>query len=252
MLKIENLHVSINNKNILKGINLKVKKGEIHAIMGPNGSGKSTLSTIIAGKKDYSIKKGKIIFDKKNILNLSPEKISHLGVFISFQYPIEIPGISTINFIRTSINESREANGLPKMSAFKMLKKIHEKAKILKIDKNLLYRELNVGLSGGEKKKNEILQMLMLEPKLCVLDETDSGLDIDALKTVSKGINSMKNKNNSIIIITHYQRILEYIIPDNVHIVYDGKIIKSGSKNLAYKLEKKGYDWIKKELKQNI
>lgn len=247
MLKINNLHVSVETKQILKGINLEIKPGEIHALMGPNGSGKSTLSALIAGKEGYEVTEGNIIFEGQNILEFSPEKRACLGIFLSFQYPVEIPGISVINFIRTAINSLHKARGgIEEISASEILKKVREKSDMLGIDKDFLSRSLNEGFSGGEKKRNEIFQMAMLEPKLSILDETDSGLDIDALRIVSKAINEIKNKNKSILIITHYQRLLEYIIPDYVHVLYNGKIIKSGDKTLSFELEKKGYEWIKK------
>ncbi|AID37526.1 Fe-S cluster assembly ATPase SufC [Candidatus Walczuchella monophlebidarum] len=245
MLNIIDLHVRIKEKNILRGINLKIKKGEIHAIMGPNGSGKSTLSSIIAGKEGYEVTHGSIFFEGKNILKYSPEKRAHLGIFLSFQYPIEIPGVSITNFIRTAINSFRKAKGLEEMTATDMLKKIHQNSTLLGIDKNLLYRSINEGFSGGEKKLTEIFQMAMLEPKLAILDETDSGLDIDALRIVANGIKSLKNRENAILIITHYHRILQDIVPDYVHVLYQGKIVKSGDKKLTMELEKKGYDWIK-------
>ncbi len=247
MLNIKNLHVSIGSKKVLKGINLKINEGETHVIMGPNGSGKSTLASIIAGKKEYDINEGCIYFFDKDIINFSPEKRAHLGIFLSFQHPIEIPGISVINFIKTAINFIRKKKNMKKMSAKEMLSSIKEKSSLLNIEKNFLYRHLNDGFSGGEKKKNEIFQMMMLNPLLSILDEVDSGLDIDALRIVSKGINSFKNKKNSILIITHYKRLLDYIISDyTIHVLYDGKIIKSGNHKLAEKLEKEGYDWIKK------
>ncbi len=245
MLVINNLHANINGKEILKGINLKVNKGEIHAIMGPNGSGKSTLSSVIAGKEDYEITEGSIELDSKNLQDLSPEERSHRGVFLSFQYPVEIPGVTVTNFIKTAINESRKAKGLKELPAKDMLKLIREKADLLEIDRKFLSRSLNEGFSGGEKKRNEIFQMAMLEPKFSILDETDSGLDIDALKIVANGVNKLKNKDNAVVVITHYQRLLDYIIPDFVHVLYDGKIVKSGGKELALELEKKGYDWVK-------
>ncbi|XOD66521.1 MAG: Fe-S cluster assembly ATPase SufC [Flavobacteriales bacterium Tduv] len=248
MLKINNLHASAEEKDILKGINLEINPGEIHAIMGPNGSGKSTLSSVIAGKEEYEVTRGTILFEGENILDLSPEERAHLGIFISFQYPVEIPGISVTNFIRTAVNASRKAHGLEDMPAAEMLKKIREKSSFLSIDKDFLSRSLNEGFSGGEKKRNEIFQMAMLEPKLAILDETDSGLDIDALRIVAEGVNALKKKSNSILIITHYQRLLEYIVPDHVHVLYQGKIVKSGDKILAFELEKKGYNWIKKEV----
>ena len=245
MLTIDNLHVSIEGKAILNGINLNVRAGEVHAIMGPNGSGKSTLSAAIAGNESYDIVKGDILFKGENIIELAPEERAHKGIFLSFQYPIEIPGITVTNFIKTSINSNLKARGESDMPANKMLKKIREKAALLEIDSKFLSRSLNEGFSGGEKKRNEIFQMAMLEPSLSILDETDSGLDIDALKIVANGVNKLKNKSNAIIVITHYQRLLDYIIPDYVHVLHEGKIVKSGGKELAHELEEKGYDWIK-------
>lgn len=245
MLRIENLHVSIKEKPLLKGINLHINTGEIHAIMGPNGSGKSTLSAVIAGKKEYKVTTGTITFEGKNIIHLSPEERAHLGIFLSFQYPVEIPGVSVTNFIRTSVNALRKARGLEEMPIYDMMKIIRKKIDILKMDKNFLSRSLNEGFSGGEKKRNEIFQMSMLDPKLSILDETDSGLDIDALRTVSQGINELKSKKNAILIITHYYRILKYIVPDFVHVLFRGKMIKSGGKKLALEIEKNGYFWIR-------
>ncbi len=244
MLKIENLHVSIDDKEILKGLSLDVKPGEIHAIMGPNGSGKSTLSSVIAGSEDYEVVKGNIFFNDENIEDLSAEERANKGIFMSFQYPVEIPGITVTNFIKTAINSNLKARGEKEMPAGDMLKKIREKSKLLEIDSKFLSRSLNEGFSGGEKKRNEIFQMAMLEPSLAILDETDSGLDIDALKIVANGVNKLKNDDNAIIIITHYQRLLDYILPDFVHVLQDGKITKSGDKSLALELEEKGYDWI--------
>ena len=244
MLKIENLHVSIEGKEILKGVSLEVKTGEIHAIMGPNGSGKSTLSSVIAGSEVYEVTKGNIFFKDENIEDLSAEERAHRGVFMSFQYPVEIPGITVTNFIKTAINSNLKARGLKEMPASEMLKNIREKAKLLEIDSRFLSRSLNEGFSGGEKKRNEIFQMAMLEPTLAILDETDSGLDIDALRIVASGVNKLKNKDNATIVITHYQRLLDHIIPDFVHVLQDGKIVKSGNKDLALQLEEKGYDWI--------
>ena len=244
MLKIENLHVSIDDKEILKGLSLDVKPGEIHAIMGPNGSGKSTLSSVIAGSEDYEIVKGNIFYNDENIEDLSAEERANKGIFMSFQYPVEIPGITVTNFIKTAINSNLKARGEKEMPAGDMLKKIREKSKLLEIDSKFLSRSLNEGFSGGEKKRNEIFQMAMLEPSLAILDETDSGLDIDALKIVANGVNKLKNDDNAIIIITHYQRLLDYILPDFVHVLQDGKITKSGDKSLALELEEKGYDWI--------
>tara|TARA_X000001036_G_C20633216_1_gene788019 strand:+ start:892 stop:1629 length:738 start_codon:yes stop_codon:yes gene_type:complete len=245
MLTIDNLHVSIDGKAILNGINLDVRAGEVHAIMGPNGSGKSTLSAAVAGNESYEVVKGDILFKGENIIELAPEERSHKGIFLSFQYPIEIPGISVTNFIKTSINSNLKARGEDEMPANKMLKKIREKASLLEIDSKFLSRSLNEGFSGGEKKRNEIFQMAMLEPSLAILDETDSGLDIDALKVVANGVNKLKNKDNAVIVITHYQRLLDYIVPDYVHVLNEGKIVKSGGKELAHELEEKGYDWIK-------
>jgi Fe-S cluster assembly ATP-binding protein len=244
MLKIENLHVSVEGKEILKGVSLEVKKGEVHAIMGPNGSGKSTLSSVIAGNEDYEVTKGNIYFNDENIEDLSAEERAHKGIFMSFQYPVEIPGITVTNFIKTAINSNLKARGLREMPANEMLKKIREKANLLEIDSRFLSRSLNEGFSGGEKKRNEIFQMAMLEPTLAILDETDSGLDIDALRIVASGVNKLKNKDNATVLITHYQRLLDHIIPDYVHVLQDGKIAKSGDKDLALQLEEKGYDWI--------
>jgi Fe-S cluster assembly ATP-binding protein len=248
MLNINNLHASVEDKEILKGINLNVNPGEVHAIMGPNGSGKSTLASVIAGKDEFEMSQGEIIFEGADISELDPEERAHKGVFMSFQYPVEIPGVSVTNFIKTAINENRKAQGQKDMPASEMLKMIKEKAALLEIDRKFLSRSLNEGFSGGEKKRNEIFQMAMLEPKLAILDETDSGLDIDALKIVANGVNKLKNSNNAVILITHYQRLLDYIVPDFVHVLMDGKIVKSGDKELAHKLEEKGYDWIKEEL----
>ena len=245
MLEIKNLHVSVNNNKILKGLNLSVNKGEIHAIMGPNGSGKSTLAQVIAGRKEYKVNKGSIIYSNKKLLELSADERAKQGIFLAFQYPIEIPGISTTNFIKTAVNKIRESKGKKPLDAVSFLKVMKEKMKIVKVNQTLLSRSINEGFSGGEKKRNEIFQMAMLDPKLAILDETDSGLDIDALKIVAKGVNKLKSKDNATIIITHYQRLLKYIIPDYVHVLIDGKIVKSGDKNLAQELEKKGYDWVK-------
>ena len=244
MLKIENLHVSIEGKQILKGLSLNVKPGEIHAIMGPNGSGKSTLSSVIAGNEDYEVVKGNIFFNGENIEDLSADERANRGIFMSFQYPVAIPGITVTNFIKTAINSNLKARGEKEMPAGEMLKKIREKSKLLEIDSKFLSRSLNEGFSGGEKKRNEIFQMAMLEPNLAILDETDSGLDIDALKVVANGVNKLKNDDNAIVIITHYQRLLDYITPDFVHVLQEGKISKSGDKSLALQLEEKGYDWI--------
>ncbi|MBV7269670.1 Fe-S cluster assembly ATPase SufC [Winogradskyella luteola] len=248
MLKINNLHASVEDKAILKGINLHVKPGEVHAIMGPNGSGKSTLASVVAGKEEYEVDEGEILLNGENIDELGPEERAHKGVFLSFQYPVEIPGVSVTNFMKTAINETRKAKGLEDMPANEMLKMIREKSEMLEIDRKFLSRSLNEGFSGGEKKRNEIFQMAMLEPKLAILDETDSGLDIDALRIVANGVNKLKSKDNAVIVITHYQRLLDYIVPDYVHVLHDGKIVKSGSKDLAHELEAKGYDWIKEEV----
>ncbi|MBC7525424.1 MAG: Fe-S cluster assembly ATPase SufC [Flavobacterium sp.] len=248
MLSIKNLHASVEDKEILKGINLQINAGEVHAIMGPNGAGKSTLSSIIAGNENYTVTDGEIFLEGEDISEFSVEERAHKGVFLSFQYPVEIPGVSVTNFIKTSINETRKANGKEDMPANEMLKLIRKKSELLEIDRKFLSRSLNEGFSGGEKKRNEIFQMAMLEPKLAILDETDSGLDIDALRIVANGVNKLKNENNAVLVITHYQRLLDYIIPDFVHVLMDGKIVKSGGKELAYELEEKGYDWIKSEV----
>ncbi|NRD22321.1 Fe-S cluster assembly ATPase SufC [Winogradskyella litoriviva] len=248
MLKINNLHASIEDKAILKGINLEVKAGEVHAIMGPNGSGKSTLASVIAGKEEYEVTEGSILLEGEDIEELAAEERAHKGVFLSFQYPVEIPGVSVTNFMKTAINETRKAKGLEDMPAKDMLKMIREKSELLEIDRKFLSRSLNEGFSGGEKKRNEIFQMAMLEPKLAILDETDSGLDIDALRIVANGVNKLKSKDNAVIVITHYQRLLDHIVPDFVHVLYNGKIVKSGGKELAHELEAKGYDWIKEEV----
>lgn len=248
MLKINNLHASVEDKSILRGINLEVKPGEVHAIMGPNGSGKSTLASVIAGKEEYEVDKGEILLEGENIDELAAEERAHKGIFLSFQYPVEIPGVSVTNFMKTAINETRKAKGLEDMPANEMLKLIREKSELLEIDRKFLSRSLNEGFSGGEKKRNEIFQMAMLEPKLAILDETDSGLDIDALRIVANGVNKLKSKDNAVIVITHYQRLLDYIVPDFVHVLHNGKIVKSGPKELAHELEAKGYDWIKEEV----
>lgn len=248
MLSIKNLHASVEDKEILKGLNLEIKAGEVHAIMGPNGAGKSTFASIVAGNENYEVSQGTIELEGEDISELAPEERAHKGVFLSFQYPVEIPGVSVTNFMRTAINESRKAKGLEDMPANEMLKLIREKSELLEIDRKFLSRSLNEGFSGGEKKRNEIFQMAMLEPKLAILDETDSGLDIDALRIVANGVNKLKNKDNAVVVITHYQRLLEYIVPDFVHVLMDGKIVKSGTAALALELEEKGYDWIKEEL----
>lgn len=247
MLSIKNLHARVEDKEILRGINLEVKAGEVHAIMGPNGSGKSTLSAVIAGKEEYEVTDGQITLEGEDISELAPEERAHKGIFLSFQYPVEIPGVSVTNFMKTAINESRKAKGQVEMPANEMLKLIREKSEMLEIDRKFLSRSLNEGFSGGEKKRNEIFQMAMLEPKVAILDETDSGLDIDALRIVANGVNKLRSEDNAVIVITHYQRLLDYIIPDFVHVLYNGKIVKSGGKELAYELEEKGYDWIKTE-----
>tara|TARA_R110000850_G_scaffold271031_2_gene404669 strand:+ start:64731 stop:65486 length:756 start_codon:yes stop_codon:yes gene_type:complete len=249
MLQIKNLHAGVEETDILKGINLEVKAGEVHAIMGPNGSGKSTLASVIAGKEEFDVTQGNIFFENEDIADLEPEERSHKGIFMSFQYPIEIPGVSVTNFIKTAINESRKAKGLEDMPANEMLKMIREKAELLEMDRKFLSRSLNEGFSGGEKKRNEIFQLAMLEPKLAILDETDSGLDIDALRIVANGVNKLKSDKNAIVVITHYQRLLDHIVPDFVHVLLDGKIVKTGTKELAYELEERGYDWIKEEAK---
>ena len=248
MLKIKNIHAKIEDKAILNGIDLEIKAGEIHAIMGPNGSGKSTLASVITGKEEYEVTDGQILFENEDLEEVSPEERAHKGIFMSFQYPIEIPGITTTNFIKTAINETRKARGENDMPAKDMLKMLREKCDLLDIDQKFLSRSINDGFSGGEKKRNEIFQMAMLEPKLAILDETDSGLDIDALKIVANGVNKLKNQDNAVMVITHYQRLLDYIVPDYVHVLFDGKIVKSGTKDLAHELEQKGYDWIKEEV----
>ena len=248
MLKIKNLHAGVEDNEILNGIELEVNAGEVHAIMGPNGSGKSTLAAVIAGKEEFEITEGTIEFDGEELEDSSPEERAHKGIFMSFQYPVEIPGVTVTNFIKTAINESRKARGEDEMPANKMLKKIREKSELLEIDRKFLSRSLNDGFSGGEKKRNEIFQMAMLEPKLAILDETDSGLDIDALRIVANGVNKLRSKDNAVIVITHYQRLLDYIVPDYVHVLHEGKIIKSGAKELALELEDKGYDWVKNEV----
>ena len=248
MLHINDLHAGVDDKEILKGIQLDVAPGEVHAIMGPNGSGKSTLASVVAGKEEFEVSKGEILLNGEDVTELDPEERAHRGVFLSFQYPVEIPGVTVTNFIKTAINETRKAKGMEDMPAGEMLKLIREKADLLEIDRKFLSRSLNEGFSGGEKKRNEIFQMAMMEPKLAILDETDSGLDIDALKIVANGVNKLRSKDNAVIVITHYQRLLDYIVPDYVHVLMDGKIVKSGTKELAYELEERGYDWIKEEV----
>jgi Fe-S cluster assembly ATP-binding protein len=247
LLNIKDLHVSIDGKEIISGLNLGVNHGEVHAIMGPNGTGKSTLAAAITGRDGYEVTKGEIIYKGKNILDLAPEDRAKEGIFLSFQYPVEIPGVSMTNFMRTALNEHREYQNLAPLGGADFLKKMEEKKKMVEINSKLTNRSVNQGFSGGEKKKNEIFQMAMLEPQLCILDETDSGLDIDALRIVANGVNMLKKPENAFIVITHYQRLLDYIVPDFVHVLYDGRIVKSGGKGLALELEEKGYDWIKKE-----
>ncbi len=247
MLKINNLHARIGEKEILKGINLEVKAGEVHAIMGPNGSGKSTLASVLAGREDYEVSAGSVEFLGKDLLELSPENRAREGLFLAFQYPVEIPGVTTINFLKTAVNEIRKYRGEAAMDAVSFLKMMREKSQLVEIDQALLSRSLNEGFSGGEKKRNEVFQMAMLEPKLAILDETDSGLDIDALRIVASGVNKLKSPQNATIVVTHYQRLLDYIVPDFVHVLWNGRIVKSGTKELALELEEKGYDWIKAE-----
>jgi len=246
MLEVKDLKAAIDGKEILKGINLKVNKGEVHAIMGPNGSGKSTLANIIAGREEYEVTGGSISYIGEDMIELDPEERAQKGVFLAFQYPVEIPGVSNVYFLRTALNEIRKANGQEEVDAASFLKMIKTKMELVEMDKSLLNRSVNEGFSGGEKKRNEIFQMAVLEPKLAVLDETDSGLDIDALRIVAKGVNALRNANNATVIVTHYQRLLQYIVPDYVHVLYEGKIVKSGGKELALELEEKGYDWLKK------
>ncbi|WP_297335506.1 Fe-S cluster assembly ATPase SufC [Algoriphagus sp.] len=248
MLSIKNLHASIEGTPILRGINLEIKAGEVHAIMGPNGSGKSTLASVLAGREEYEVTEGAVLFQGKDLLEMAPEERAREGVFLAFQYPVEIPGVSSTNFLRTAVNQVREHRGLEALDAVKFLSLMKEKMKLVEIDQKLLSRALNEGFSGGEKKRNEIFQMAMLEPKLSILDETDSGLDIDALKVVSNGVNQLKSAENATIVVTHYQRLLDYIVPDYVHVLYKGQIVKSGTKDLALELEEKGYDWIKEEV----
>jgi len=245
MLEIKNLHASIEGKKILKGIDLKVNKGEIHAIMGPNGSGKSTLAQVLAGREEYEVTDGEVLFEEKNLLEMTPEERAKEGIFLAFQYPVEIPGVSNINLLKTAVNEIRKYRGQEEYDAMEFLSLIKEKTKLVDLDNTLLSRSVNEGFSGGEKKRNEIFQMAVLEPKLAILDETDSGLDIDALKIVAKGVNALKSGEKAIIVVTHYQRLLNYIIPDYVHVLYKGRIVKSGGKDLALELEEKGYDWVK-------
>jgi Fe-S cluster assembly ATP-binding protein len=247
MLSIHNLHASIDEKKILKGINLEIKPGEVHAIMGPNGSGKSTLASVLAGREDYQVTEGSVEFAGKDLLELSPEDRAGEGLFLAFQYPVEIPGLSTTNFIKTAVNEVRKYRGEESLDAVAFLKLMKEKMAMVNIDQTLLSRSLNEGFSGGEKKRNEVFQMAMLNPKLAILDETDSGLDIDAIRIVANGVNKLRNKDNAVLLVTHYQRLLDYIVPDFVHVLYNGRIVKSGPKELAFELEERGYDFIKSE-----
>ena len=248
MLKVKNIHARVEDKAILNGINLEVKPGEVHAIMGPNGSGKSTLASVLAGREDFEVTEGSVEFLGKNLLEMNPEDRAREGIFMAFQYPVEIPGVSTVNFMKTALNKIREYRGQDTLDAVSFLTRMKEKIKLVDIDQSLLNRSLNEGFSGGANKRNEIFQMAMLEPKLAILDETDSGLDIDALRIVANGVNKLRTKDNATIVVTHYQRLLEYIVPDYVHVLYKGKIVKSGTKDLALELEEKGYDWIKNEL----
>ena len=249
MLQIRNLHAAIADKEILKGIDLEIKKGEIHAIMGPNGSGKSTLSSVLVGNPNYEVTEGSVLFEGQDLLELEPEERAHLGLFMSFQYPVEIPGVSMVNFMRAALNEKRKAQGLDPIPAAEFLKLMKQKRELVELDNKLASRSVNEGFSGGEKKRNEIFQMAMLEPELAILDETDSGLDIDALRIVAKGVNELRSPENATIVITHYQRLLDYIRPDYVHVLYKGRIVRSGGPELALELEEKGYDWIKDEVK---
>lgn len=248
MLEVKNIHSQIEDKKILKGLSLTINKGEVHAIMGPNGTGKSTFASTLTGKDGYDITAGEILFEGKDLTELDPAERAHLGLFLAFQYPVEISGVSTTNFMKAAINEKRKANGLPPMEAKEFLALMKEKSELVELNKEFLTRSINEGFSGGEKKRNEIFQMAMLDPKLCILDETDSGLDIDALRIVANGVNKLRSADNAFLVITHYQRLLDYIVPDFVHIMYDGRIVKTGDKNLALELEEKGYDWIKESL----
>jgi Fe-S cluster assembly ATP-binding protein len=248
MLTIHNLHAGIEEKQILRGINLEIKPGEVHAIMGPNGSGKSTLASVLAGKANYAVTEGSVEFLGKDLLELSPEKRAGEGLFLGFQYPVEIPGLSTTNFIKTAVNEIRKYRGEAPLDAVSFLKMMKEKMALMNIDQSLLSRPLNEGFSGGEKKRNEIFQMAMLQPRLAILDETDSGLDIDAIRIVANGVNKLRNKDNAVLLVTHYQRLLDYIVPDFVHVLYNGRIVRSGTKELAFELEERGYDFIKNEI----
>ncbi len=252
MLEIKNLHANINGKEILKGINLKINKGEVHAIMGPNGSGKSTLAQVLAGKEEYEVTEGEVIYEGKNLLEMKPEDRARSGIFLAFQYPVEIPGVSNTNLLKTALNEIRKYRGEEELDAMEFLSLIKKRMQLVELDKALISRSVNEGFSGGEKKRNEIFQMAVLEPKLAILDETDSGLDIDALRIVANGVNKLKNSESSTIVVTHYQRLLNYIIPDFVHVLYKGRIIKSGGKELAFELEDKGYDWIKDHIDEAV
>lgn len=252
MLSIKNIHASIEGKQILKGVNLEVKPGEVHAIMGPNGSGKSTLASVLAGREEFVVTEGSVEFEGKDLLELAPEDRAKEGLFLAFQYPVEIPGVSTTNFIKAAFNEKRKYQGLEPMDSVSFLKLLKEKASLLELDRSLLSRSLNEGFSGGEKKRNEIFQMAVLDPRLTILDETDSGLDIDALRVVAKGVNTLRNEDHSIVVITHYQRLLNYLKPDFVHVLMNGRIVKSGGPELAVELEEKGYDFIKEELKETV
>jgi len=252
MLTIQNLHAGIEDKKILNGINLKIKAGEVHAIMGPNGSGKSTLASVLAGRENYEVTDGSVEFLGKDLLELSPEERAGEGLFLAFQYPVEIPGLTTTNFIKTAVNEIRKYRGQESLDAVAFLKLMKEKMALMNIEQSLLSRSLNEGFSGGEKKRNEIFQMAMLQPRLAILDETDSGLDIDAIRIVANGVNKLKNKDNAVLVVTHYQRLLDYIIPDFVHVLYNGRIVKTGTKELALELEEKGYDFIKNEVAEEV
>jgi Fe-S cluster assembly ATP-binding protein len=250
MLTIKNLHAEVDGKQILKGINLEIRKGEMHAIMGPNGSGKSSLSSVLAGRENYTVTQGEVIFEGKNLLELSPEDRAREGIFLAFQYPVEIPGVSNLHFLKTALNEIRAYHNLPAIEAKEFLKLTKEKQQLVDFNANLMNRSLNEGFSGGEKKRNEVFQLAMLDPKLAILDETDSGLDIDALRIVAAGVNKLRSADKAFMVITHYQRLLEYIVPDFVHVLYNGQIVKTGTKDLALELEEKGYDWLKEEVHQ--
>jgi Fe-S cluster assembly ATP-binding protein len=251
MLSVKNLKASIEGNQILKGVDMEVNPGEIHAIMGPNGSGKSTLASVLTGREDYEIEEGEVLFDNQQLLEMEPEERARAGLFLAFQYPVEIPGVTMTNFMKQSVNEIRKAQGKEEMKSADFLKLMREKAKMVGIDDQMMKRAVNEGFSGGEKKRNEILQMALMEPKLSIMDETDSGLDIDALKTVANGVNQLSSNDNAFVIITHYQRLLNHIVPDYVHVLYDGQVVKSGDKDLAYELEEKGYDWLKTEIDQD-